>query len=41
MIEVLLSFAFFAFYIWLIWKHFVLVEDMAERRGQDRLLWTC
>ena len=24
---------------WVIWKLFALVGDMAERRGQDRLLW--
>ena len=25
--------------LWLIWQLFALVGDMAERRGQDRLLW--
>lgn len=25
--------------IWVIWKLFVTVGDMAERRGQDRVLW--
>jgi hypothetical protein len=25
--------------IWLIWKLFVIVGDMAERRGQNRGLW--
>lgn len=28
-----------AFMIWIIWKLFVIVGDMAERRGQDRFLW--
>ncbi|WP_417733909.1 hypothetical protein, partial [Roseovarius sp.] len=25
--------------LWLVWQLFALVGDMAERRGQDRLLW--
>jgi hypothetical protein len=29
----------FALAIWIIWKLFVIVGDMAERRGQDRFLW--
>lgn len=29
----------FALAIWIIWKLFVIVGDMAQRRGQDRFLW--
>ena len=39
MIEGVLGIAFLAFFVWLVWQVFVLVGDMAERRGQDRLLW--
>ena len=37
--EALVGLLFFAFICWVIWKLFALVGDMAERRGQDRLVW--
>jgi len=27
------------FFLWVIWQLFVIVGDMAERRGQNRMLW--
>lgn len=35
----LLTLAFLALFAFFIWKLFVWVGDMAERRGQDRFLW--
>ncbi|WP_209835304.1 hypothetical protein [Ruegeria sp. HKCCE3926] len=37
--EAILTLLFLAFILWVIWQLFALVGDMAERRGQDRLLW--
>ncbi|MEM6539495.1 MAG: hypothetical protein AAF668_17430 [Pseudomonadota bacterium] len=37
--EIIFALLFLAFVLWLIWQLFALVGDMAERRGQDRLLW--
>lgn len=39
MIETALVLLFLIGGLWLIWQLFALVGDMAERRGQDRLLW--
>jgi hypothetical protein len=35
----IIGLASIAFSVWIIWHIFALVGDMAERRGQDRLLW--
>jgi hypothetical protein len=37
--EVILPLLLIAFSIWMVWTLFVIVGDMAEKRGQDRLLW--
>ncbi|WP_299984688.1 hypothetical protein [uncultured Ruegeria sp.] len=37
--EAIFTLLFLAFMLWVIWQLFALVGDMAERRGQDRLLW--
>lgn len=37
--EALLALLFIVFCLWVVWQLFALVGDMAERRGQDRLLW--
>lgn len=37
--EAIFILLFLAFLLWAIWQLFALVGDMAERRGQDRLLW--
>ncbi|WP_170787750.1 hypothetical protein [Ruegeria lacuscaerulensis] len=37
--EAILALLFCVFFLWVIWELFALVGDMAERRGQDRLLW--
>ncbi len=37
--ETVIALLFLLFVCWLIWQLFALVGDMAERRGQDRLLW--
>lgn len=39
MIEAIVAVLFLIGGLWLIWQLFALVGDMAERRGQDRLLW--
>ena len=39
MIESVLALLILAGGLWIIWQLFVLVGDMAERRGQDRILW--
>jgi len=39
MIETAFAFLLLIGGLWLIWQLFALVGDMAERRGQDRLLW--
>lgn len=39
MIELVIALLALAVVLWLIWQLFSLVGDMAERRGQDRLLW--
>ncbi|WP_282022291.1 hypothetical protein [Ruegeria faecimaris] len=37
--EAIFILLFLAFLLWAIWQLFALVGDMAERRGQNRLLW--
>lgn len=37
--EAILTLVIFGVVLWLIWCLFALVGDMAENRGQDRLLW--
>lgn len=37
--EAVFALIFLGFAVWIIWQLFVLVGDMAERRGQDRFLW--
>lgn len=39
MIEPVIALLALAVVLWLIWQLFSLVGDMAEHRGQDRLLW--
>jgi hypothetical protein len=38
MMEAILMLIWIALAIWIIWKVFVIVGDMAEKRGQDRFL---
>lgn len=37
--EAVMMFLLAGFALWVIWTLFVVVGDMAERRGQDRFLW--
>jgi len=38
-VEIIVGIVCAAFGLWIIWQLFVLVGDMAERRGQDRFVW--
>ena len=39
MVEAVVPLLSLAVAMWFIWQLFALVGDMAERRGQDRILW--
>lgn len=39
MIELIVLLLFLAVILWTVWQFYVLVGEMAELRGQNRILW--